>query len=77
MVFILPANLEASIRKKDYDQAVRDYRKAKAIVGSSEDEVVKDIWQRIQALASSFRLKLFNELNDATLGWDVHEKILG
>ncbi|KAJ3675136.1 hypothetical protein LUZ60_004178 [Juncus effusus] len=75
-LFNLPSSIRGSIRKGEYDLAVREYRKAKSIVLPSHVGILKRVLEEVEKVMHEFRGMLYKSMEDPQLDLAELENIV-
>lgn len=75
-LFNLPSSIRGSIKKGEYDLAVREYRKAKSIVLPSHVGILKRVLEEVEKVMQEFRGMLYKSMEDPLLDLTELENIV-
>ena len=74
-MFNLPSSLRQSLSKRNYEAALRDYRKGKQYQ-DIDPEVYKHIWAQVTKIMAELRSQLVALLKDPLASMDVHMQLI-
>jgi hypothetical protein len=76
-LFEIPATIHDNIEAKEYDKVVKEYRRAKLLVSTSERPVYRRVWKEVERIATEFRTELLDTLTaEAELPWEQHRPLV-
>eukprot|EP00002_Diphylleia_rotans_P031087 TRINITY_DN6440_c0_g1_i3.p1 TRINITY_DN6440_c0_g1~~TRINITY_DN6440_c0_g1_i3.p1 ORF type:complete len:826 (-),score=173.09 TRINITY_DN6440_c0_g1_i3:102-2579(-) len=76
-VFKLVGVLKEAIDKNEYDKAIRDYRKAKLLVGNSHHDIFQRILTEVEKIIQELKKELYSKLDNPSVSTEEKEKIIG
>ena len=76
-LFEIPATIHDSIKAKEYEKVVKEYRRAKLLVSTSDRPVYQRVWKEVERIVMAFRTELLDTLTaEAELPWEQHRPLV-
>ncbi|KAH3666705.1 hypothetical protein WICMUC_005522 [Wickerhamomyces mucosus] len=71
--FNLSKSLQNYIEQNDYDNFIHDYKRAKQLKDQLNNKIINRIWEDIENLVDSYKLTIWNNLNDKDFQHITHD----
>eukprot|EP00696_Hemimastix_kukwesjijk_P012278 gnl/Hemi2/25399_TR8550_c0_g1_i1.p1 gnl/Hemi2/25399_TR8550_c0_g1~~gnl/Hemi2/25399_TR8550_c0_g1_i1.p1 ORF type:complete len:674 (-),score=172.52 gnl/Hemi2/25399_TR8550_c0_g1_i1:69-1976(-) len=77
-LFNLPTSVKNNIANRNYDQAIRDYQKAKTLISNTtEDNILRKVLLEVEKHMTAFKAQLLRDLEQPLVYAEEHQRTLG
>lgn len=76
-IFNLPLTIQSHLEQKEYEKAMREYKKAISYLAGTNVRIFMKVSEQIHALGQVLRERLLSSLGDASLSLSQHSYHIG